>query len=165
VQTRHVRRHVGLIEQARKIKSASLPVLYAFLCVEQVSTTNQFVKRAHAELRHELARLFSHKKEIINHMLGLAAEFLAQHRVLRGHTNRAGVEVTLAHHDAAFNHQWGSRKTKFISTQQRANHHVAAGFHLAIGLHANAASEPVQNQRLLGFGQANFPWAPRVLDR
>ena len=97
-------------------------------------------------------------------MLWLAAEFLAQHRVLCGHTNRAGIQVTFAHHDAAFDHQRGSGKAEFVSAQQRANYHITAGFHLAVGLHSNAATQAVQHQRLLGFGQADFPWAACVLD-
>ena len=40
------------------------------------------------------------KKKLID-VLGLAGELLAQLGVLRGDADRAGVEVALAHHDAA----------------------------------------------------------------
>ena len=98
-------------------------------------------------------------------MLGLAAELAAQHRVLRGHADRAGVEVALAHHDAALDHQRCGGKAEFVCAQQGANHHVAAGFHLAVSLHAYAAAQAVEHQCLLGFGQADFPRAASVLDR
>ena len=97
-------------------------------------------------------------------MLGLAREFLAQQRVLCGHAHRAGVQVAFAHHDAAFHHQRCSGKTKFIRTQQRANGHIAAGFHLAICLHPNATTQTIHDQGLLGFGQTDFPRTARVLD-
>ena len=97
-------------------------------------------------------------------MLGLARKLPAQDRVLRCHTNRTGVQVAFAHHDAALNHQRCGGKAKFIGTQQRANHNVTAGFHLAISLHPNAAAQAIQHQGLLGFRQTGFPRGARVLD-
>ena len=97
-------------------------------------------------------------------MLWLARELLAQLGVLRGHAHGAGVEVALAHHDAAFHHQRSGGKAEFIRAQQRADDDVTTGLHLAVGLHADAAAQAVEHQGLLGFGQADFPRAARVLD-
>jgi hypothetical protein len=69
-------------------------------------------------------------------MLGLAGELGAQHRVLRGHAHRAGVEVALAHHDAALDHQRRGGEAELVGAEQRADDDVAAGLHLAVGLHA-----------------------------
>ena len=63
-------------------------------------------------LRHQLARFFGDEEEVIDDVLGLAGELLAQHRILRGHADRAGVEMALAHHDAALRPpaaRWRSR--------------------------------------------------------
>ena len=98
-------------------------------------------------------------------MFGLAGELAAQHRVLRGHAHRAGVQVAFAHHDAALHHQRRGGKAEFVGPEQRADNDVAAGFHLAVGLHADATAQAVEHQRLLGFGQADFPRTARVLDR
>ena len=73
-------------------------------------------------------------------MFGFALEFLTQHGVLGGHANGAGIEVTLAHHDAPFDHQGCCGETKFIRTEQCANDDVAAGLHLSVCLNTNAAA-------------------------
>ena len=44
---------------------------------------------------------FGDKEKVVHHMLRLTGKFLAQLGVLRGHAHRAGVQVALAHHDAA----------------------------------------------------------------
>ena len=151
-------------KQTAKIQAAGFPVVYALAHVEQIGPTNQVVELADAELRHDLARLLGNKKEIINHMLWLASEFFAQCRVLRGNTNRTGIEVTLSHHDAALDHQRRGSEPKLISTQQGAYQHIAASFHLAVGLHPDAAPQPVEHQSLLGFCQAYLPGAAGMLD-
>ena len=43
--------------------------------------------------------------------------------------------------------------------------HVPARLHLAIGLDDHTVSEPVQDQGLLGLGQAEFPGDTGVLER
>ena len=132
--------------------------------VEQVGAADQLVELADAQLRHDLARLFGDEEEVVDHVLGPALELLAQHRVLRGHADRAGVEVALAHHDAALDDQRRGREAELVGAQQRADHDVAAGLHLAVGLHADAAAQAVQHQRLLRLGQAQLPRRAGVLD-
>ena len=157
VETRHVSGRGGLRKQACEIQSLRFPVGEALPGVEQVCAAYQVVELADAQLRHDLAHFFGDKEEIVDHVFRLAAEFFAQHRVLRGYTHRAGVEVAFAHHDAAFDHQRRGRETEFIGAEQGANRHVAAGFHLAIGLHPDARTQAVQDQGLLCFCQANLP--------
>ena len=139
-------------------------MLNAFFHVQQISAADQIVKLANAQLRHDVTHFFSDEEEIVDHMLWLAGEFFTQLRVLCCHTHWAGIQVAFAHHDAAFHHQGCCGKAKFIRTQKCANRHVATGFHLPIGLHTNAATQAVQHQRLLCFGQANFPWAAAMFD-
>ncbi len=69
--------------------------------VEQVGAADQIVERADAQLRHDLAHFLGDEEEEVDDVLGLAREASAQHRILRGDADRAGVEVALAHHDAA----------------------------------------------------------------
>ena len=111
-----------------------------------------------------MTHFLSDEEEVIHHVLGLAGKFLTQHRVLRGHAHRTGVEVAFAHHDAAFDHQRRGGKTEFIRAQQCANRYIATSFHLTVGLHANASAQAVQHQGLLGFGQTDFPGAASVFD-
>jgi hypothetical protein len=98
-------------------------------------------------------------------VLGLAGEALAQGRILGGHAHRTGVEVALAHHDAAFDHQRRGGEAEFVRAQQRADDDVATGLDLAIDLHADTAAQAVEHQGLLGFGQAELPRRTGVLDR
>jgi len=79
--------------------------------------------------------------------------------------DRAGVEMTLAHHDATLDNQRCRGKTEFVRTEQRADHNVAAGLHLTVGLNADAATQLVEHQRLLGFSQTEFPRGTGMLDR
>ena len=111
------------------------------------------------------ARFLGDEEEEVDDVLGPALELRAQHRVLRRHAHRAGVEVALAHHDAALDHQRRGREAELVGAEQRADHDVAAGLHLAVGLHADAAAQAVQHQRLLRLGQAELPRRAGVLDR
>ena len=97
------------------------------------------------------------KKKKLMTCSGWPCEPLAQHGVLRGDADRAGVEVAFAHHDAAHRDQRRGRKAEFFGAEQRGNGDVAAGLQLAVGLHADAAAQIVQQQHLLRFGQAQAP--------
>ena len=132
-------------------------MLHALLHVQQVAAADQVVELADAQLRHDLAHFLGDEEEVVDDVLGLAVELPAQHRVLRRHAHRAGVQVALAHHDAALDHQRRGGEAELVGAQQRADGDVAAGLHLAVGLHADASAQPVQHQGLLRFGQARFP--------
>ena len=149
--SRHIRRHFRLIKHAAEIEALRLPVRDAFAGIEQLSAANQIVKLFDAQLRHDAAHFFGHEEEIVHHMLRLALEFGAQNWVLRSYTHGAGVEMAFAHHDAALDHQRCSGKAHLVCAQQCRNHHITAGLHLAIGLHANAATQAVEHEGLLRF--------------
>ena len=155
----------GCANRRLKSRPRAFQCSMPLLGVEQVGTADQVVELADAQLRHDLAHFLGDEEEVVHHVLGLARELLAQHRVLRGHAHRAGVEVALAHHDAAFDHQRRGGEAELVGAEQRADGDVAAGLHLAVGLHADAAAQAVEHQRLLGFGQADFPGAAGMLDR
>ncbi len=95
--------------------------------------------RAEAELGHQLAHLLGDEEEVVDDVLGLAGEVLAQHRVLRRDADRAGVQMALAHHDAAGGDQRRRREAELVGAQQRADHHVAPGAEAAVDLHARCA--------------------------
>ena len=96
-------------------------------------------------------------------MLGVAGEFLPQPRILRGHADRASVQMADAHHHAAQRHQRRRCEAKFLGAEQRPNHDVAAGLELAIDLDHDTAPQIVEEQRLLGLGQTQLPRAPACL--
>ena len=71
-------------------------------------------------------------------MFRCALETLAQNRILGRNTDRAGVQMALAHHDAASRNQWRGRETEFIRAKQRADDDITAGTQAAIDLQGNA---------------------------
>ena len=161
----HARLGGDAVEDARQINALGLPVADGLLHVELVHSAGHFLDRPEAQLRHDHAQFFGHEEEVVDHMLGLAGEALAQDRVLGRDTNRAGVQMALAHHDAAGRDQRRSGKAELVSAQQRGNRDVAAGAQAAIGLNSDTAAQAVQHQGLLGLGQADFPRRTRMGQR
>ena len=95
---------------------------------------------------------------------GLPRELLAQLGVLRGDADRAGVEVALAHHDAAQRDQRRGGEAELLGAEHGGDHHVAARLDAAVGLQHDAAAEVVHHQRLVRFGDAELPRQAGVLD-
>ena len=90
-------------------------------------------------------------------MLGLAVEAGTQDRVLSGHPHRTGVQVTLAHHDAAGRDERRGGEAELLGAQQGPDGHVPAGAQAPVHLDGDARAQAVQQQGLLGLGQADFP--------
>ena len=137
----------------------------AWLLSRHLGLADHLVEGAEAERGHEFAHFLGDEEEVVDDVLGLALESRAQHRVLRGDADRAGVEVALAHHDAAGGDQRRGGEAELVGAEQRADHHVAAGAHAAVDLHGDAAAQAVEHQRLLGLGQADLPGRAGMLDR
>ena len=64
--------HYGIVENAREVKAARLPVLDRFVHLDQVDTADHIVELAESELRHQLANLLGDKEEIVDDVLRLA---------------------------------------------------------------------------------------------
>ncbi len=111
------------------------------------------------------AQFLGDEEEVVDHMLGRAGEALAQHRVLRRYADRAGVEMTLAHHDAARRDQRRGGETEFVRAEQCADGDIAPGAQAAIDLHRDAAAQIVEQQGLLRLGETDFPRASGVGER
>ena len=56
-------------------------------------------------------------------------------------------------------------EAEFLGAQERGDHHVAAGLQLAVGLDDDPVAQLVQDERLLGLGQAELPGDAGVLER
>ena len=69
------------------------------------------------------------------------------------------------HHDAARDHQRRGGEAELLGAEQRRDDHVAAGLELAVGLHDDPVAQPVEQQRLLGLGEAELPRTAGVLER
>jgi len=73
--------------------------------------------------------------------------------------------VADAHQDASRGDQGGRRETELLGSQQRRDDDIASGLQLTIALHHNAVAQAIEQQGLLGLGQAELPRAARMLDR
>ena len=155
----------GLIENRREVDALGLPVIAWPARASSRSTRPTISSKVRKpSSRHVFAHLLGDEEEEVDDVLRLPGKALAQHRVLRGDAHRAGIEVALAHHDAAHGDQRRGGKAELLGAQQRGDGHVAPGLQLAVGLHANAAAQIVQQQHLLRFRQAKFPGNAGVLD-
>jgi hypothetical protein len=162
---RGARNRIDLVQQLRKVDALRLPVRHRLLGIEPVDPADHFRDGAEAHLGHDRAQFFGHEEEVVDDVLRLAGEARAQHRVLRGHAHRAGVEVALAHHDAAGRDQRRGGEAELVRAQQRGDGHVASGADAAVRLHADARTQVVEQQRLLRLGQTDFPRRPGVGQR
>ncbi len=120
---------------------------------------------AESESGEDLADLLGDELEEVDDVFGLAGEPLPQDGVLGGDADRAGVQVADAHHDAAGDDERGGREAELLGAEQCGDDDVAAGLELAVGLDDDAVAQPVEQQGLLGLGEAELPGAARVLER
>src|SRR6266699_5011153 len=100
----------------------------------------------------------------VDDMRGIAAEFCAQLRILGSNANRTGVQVADAHHDATKTNQRRGGKTKLFRAEQGGDDPVAPGLELTVRLDGDAAAQVVEHERLVSFGEAEFPRHACVLD-
>ena len=75
----------------------------------------------------------------------------AQLRVLRSHTHRTSIQVTLTHHDATQYDEGCRTETKFLGAQQGHQHDVTTGLDLTVNLQTDIAAQSVTNKCLLCF--------------
>src|SRR5690606_29070751 len=109
--------------------------------------------------------LFCDVEEVVDDVLRRALEALAQYRVLRGYSYGAGVEMALAHHDAAGRNQWSRREAKLVCTQKRTDDHIASRTQATIDLERDPRAQAVENGRLVRLGKTHSPWAAGMLQR
>ena len=161
--TSDVVRHIGSMQQPRQVQPLGLPMVG--LDLEQpVGPAHHFVDGAETEPGQELAQFLGHEAEEIDDMVGRAREALAQFRILRRHADRTGVEVAHPHHHAPQRHQAGGGKTELFRPQEGGDRHISAGLELAIRLDDDPTAQIVEDEGLMGVGQAQLPRQPGVLD-
>ena len=150
-----------------KMREKSSPFAFQWsigrFLVEQVGPADHLVEVRKPICGQQLAHLLGDEEEVVDDVLGRALEALAQHRILRRDADRAGVQVALAHHDAAGRDQRRGREAELVGAEQRADDDVASGAQAAVDLQGDAAAQAVQHQRLLRLGKAHLPGLPACL--
>ena len=151
-------------EDRREVEAVGLPVADRIAGAEQVDATDQVVDGADAKRRHDLPRLLGDEEEVVDDVLGRAVELLAELLVLGADADGAGVEVALAHHDAADGDQRRGGEAVLLRAEAGGNDNVAAGLEPAVGFETDAGAEVVGDEGLVGLGEAELPGQARVLD-
>ena len=154
-----------LVEDAGEIETLGLPMIDHLTLLEKLGLADDLFELGVAHLGKELPHLFRHIEEEVDDMFRRALEALAQDRILRCDADRTGVEMALAHHDAARGDQRSGREAELVGAKQRTDDDVAASPQAAIDLKRDARTKTIEHQRLLRFRQPHFPWAAGMLER
>ena len=131
---------------------------------QQVHAADQIVHGPQAQAADDLAHLFRHVKEEVDHMLRQPHEPAAQGFLLGGHANGALVGMAHPGHDASLGDHGHRTKSKLLSPQQGGNHHVPTGFQAAVSPQDHPLAQTVVQQAAMHFRQAQFPGNTRMLD-
>src|SRR5690606_20593752 len=124
---------------------------------------NELLEAAVAELRQVAAYFFGDELEEVDDVLGASFELLPQLRILGRDTDRARIEVTDPHHDAAHDHERRGREAELFRAKEGADDDVAAGLHLPVDLDHDPIAQTLDDQRLLGLREAKLPRCAGVL--
>ena len=160
VITRH-----RLHKNARQVNAARLPVPDRIAHIQVFGLTNHLVHRVEAERGHDLPYFVRDIEEVIHDVFGLPREFGAEHRILCRDSDRAGIQMTDAHHDTALRDQWRGREAKLLGSQKGRDRDIPPRFKLTISLDTDTAAKAVHHENLLRLRQPKFPRRSRVLDR
>ena len=133
--------------------------------LEEFGAADEVVELAHAEAREDFADFLGDAVEEVHDHVGRALEFCRSIFVLRGDADGAGVEVALAHINAADGDERGGAEVEFLGAEDRGHDDVDAGAHAAVGAQHDAGAQVVAHEHLLRFGDAEFPRRAGVLDR
>ena len=157
--------NIRFVEDRGEIDARCLPVVGCFSGVEAFHMADHFIDRAEAEFGHDFAQLHRDEGHEIDHMLGLAGEVFAEFRILGGDADRAGVFLADAHHEAADRDQRCGGEAVFLGAEECGDCDIAASFELTVGFEYHAAAQVVEEQDLIRFGEAEFPWSAGIVDR
>jgi len=95
--------------------------------------------------------------EIRDDHFGLAVEAEAQRFVLRGNANGAGVEMTLAGHDAADGDKGRGAEAEFVGAEDGANENVAGEAEAAVDAERNAGAKAGAEESFMRVTETDFP--------
>ena len=126
--------------------------------------THHLVDRAESQLSHDLSQILSDEAQEVHDIGRVTHEALPQFGILCRHADRARIQMTDPHHDAAHRHEPRRRKPEFFGAEETGDRHVPAGLELPVRLNHDAASEIVEHERLMCFRQPELPGNTRMLD-
>ena len=152
-------------ENGREIQPPGFPVVDRLAAAQPVDRADHVVEVAEPQLGHDAADFLGDERQVANDVFRLAGEAFSEFLGLRGDSDGARAQVALAHEDAAQGHEGRGAEAEAFGAEHGPDHDVAAGPHLAVHLDDDAVAKPVEHERLLRFGQSDFPGRAGVFDR
>ena len=127
-------------EDRAQVQTVALPMRHPGSGIEHVDPADRLVEAAETELGQHGTDVLGDELEEVLHEFRFAVEPGPQFGILGGHSHRAGIQMTDAHHDAPRHHQRGGGKAVLLGPQQRGHHDIARGAHPTITLHRDAVA-------------------------
>ena len=133
------------MEQTGKVDGLLLISSVGGIHLNKFCVTDNLLQTLHTHLTEVLAHLLGQEGEEVYHVLCTTLEVLAQLGVLRCHTHRTGIRITLTHHHATQHNQRQRAKRELVGTQHGHDNHILGGLQLTVGLQANLISQSVDD--------------------
>jgi hypothetical protein len=105
------------VKDSGEIEAASFPMSIEIANIEHVDASDHLIEGAETHGRHVFTNLRCKEEKEIDDVLRLSAEALAKYRILGGYADRARIEMTLAHHDAAHGDERSGCEPEFLGTE------------------------------------------------
>jgi hypothetical protein len=172
----------GGLKDGGEIEVSSLGSPELLVDLQHIRTTNHLVDGAEAKFGHVATKFFRNVVEEVNDLFRLAGKLGAELRVLGGDTNRASVHyghkinlvkkgkewqkltVTLPHHDASHSNEGSGSESPLLGTQETSDSDVATSSDLTVSLDGYSATEIIEDQGLVSFGETELPRKTSILD-
>ena len=140
--------------------------IYHIISLAQIlGVSNQVIYLADTQSCHVFPQLLCYKLHKVLNILRLAAEPLAQLRILGCDTHRTSIKITHTHHDTAHCYEWCRCKSELLCTKQCCDQNVSAGHELSIRLHDNTIPQTIHEQRLMCLCDTQLPRKSCVVNR
>ena len=144
-------------QNSREVQSTGFPVLDRLPGADSLAVTDHLGVGAKAKVCHDLSGFLRNEQKEIDDVLRLPWKELTQPRVLSRYTDRAGVEMALACHDATLRDEGARAEANLVGAQERSDHDIAAGADATVGLDGNPSPQPICDQCLMRFGETDLP--------
>ena len=153
-----------VVNQARQIQPVCLPVSDVRIGFKHLGLPHHGIHRSETKVGHDFAQLLCHESEHLDDVLWFARKQLSELRILGRNANWASVQVTFSHHDAPLGDQRGGGHTPLFCAKQGRHSKVTSCANHAVCLNQHPVAQSAANEGLVGFGQAELPRDPSVLN-
>jgi hypothetical protein len=148
----------------RQVDVLGLCVPQILADLEHLGVANHLVDGPVAKLGHDSTQLVGDVVEKVDDVLWSTLKLLAKLGILCGDTNRARVQMALAHHNAPHSNKRRGSKAPLLSTKQTSNSNIPTRTNLAISLDNHTATEIVKDKRLVSLSKTQLPGETGILD-